>query len=49
VTNPKTIYLKDYQAPLFVINEVKLQIDIFADYTLVSQYWILALNKQDRP
>jgi hypothetical protein len=35
VTNPKTIYLKDYQAPLFVINEVKLQIDIFADYTLV--------------
>lgn len=34
--NPKTIYLKDYQAPLFVINEVKLQIDIFADYTLVT-------------
>ena len=36
MSNPKTIYLKDYQAPLFVINEVKLQIDIFADYTLVS-------------
>ncbi len=36
MSNPKTIYLKDYQAPLFVINQVKLQIDIFTDYTLVT-------------
>jgi aminopeptidase N len=44
MSNPKTIYLKDYQAPLFVINEVKLQIDIFNDYTLVSS--ILDISPQ---
>ena len=36
MSNPKTIYLKDYQAPLFVIQHVALNIDIFNDYTLVS-------------
>jgi hypothetical protein len=29
MSNPKTIYLKDYQAPLFVIQHVALNIDIF--------------------
>lgn len=36
MTNPKTIYLKDYQAPLFVINQVDLKVDIFAGHTLVT-------------
>ncbi|MCB1659416.1 MAG: aminopeptidase N, partial [Pseudomonadales bacterium] len=34
--SPKTIYLKDYQAPLFSIEQVNLQVDIFNDYTLVT-------------
>jgi hypothetical protein len=50
MSNPKTIYLKDYQAPLFVINEVKLQIDIFTDYTLVSStLGYQPNNKQGKP
>lgn len=36
MTNPKTVYLKDYQAPLFSIEQVNLQVDIFNDYTLVT-------------
>ncbi|PTQ89558.1 aminopeptidase N [Agitococcus lubricus] len=36
MSNPKTVYLKDYQAPLFSIEQVNLQVDIFNDYTLVT-------------
>lgn len=36
MTSPKTVYLKDYQAPLFSIEQINLQVDIFADYTLVT-------------
>lgn len=42
---PKTIYLKDYQAPNFFIHEIDLYFNIFDDKTIVTQKSKLTKNK----
>ncbi len=36
MSDPKTVYLKDYRAPAFAIEHVDLRVDIRDDHTLVS-------------
>lgn len=45
---PKTIYLQDYQAPDFFIEETKLTFELFDEYTLVSSELKIKRN-QDKP
>ncbi len=46
MSNPKTIYLKDYQSPAFAIQQVTLSIDIFADYTFVTSVLLMQTQRQ---
>ena len=46
MSNPKTIYLNDYQAPLFVIQHVALTVDIFTDYTVVTSALSIQTQRQ---
>ena len=36
MSEPKVIYLKDYQVPVFVIDHTQLQFELMTDYTLVT-------------
>jgi len=45
---PKTIYLQDYQAPDFFIEETKLTFELFDEYTLVSSELKVKRN-EDKP
>ena len=45
-TQPKSIYLKDYQAPYFVIDETHLRFDLFEDYTQVDSRLVMRRNKE---
>ena len=49
MSNPKTIYLNDYQAPLFVIQHVALTVDIFTDYTVVTSALSIQPQRQGEP
>jgi aminopeptidase N len=44
-TTPKTIYLKDYQPPLYQIASVDLRFDLYNDKTLVQSTLLFQLNK----
>ena len=35
-SQPRTIYLKDYQPPVYLIDETRLNVDLFEDHALVS-------------
>lgn len=41
---PKTIYLKDYQAPEYLIHKTELHVDIYDGYTLVTSNLSLKRN-----
>ena len=43
---PKTIYLKDYQPPHFVIDETHLRFDLFEDYSQVDSRLVMRRNNQ---
>ncbi len=42
---PKAIFLKDYQAPDYLIEETQLTFELFEDYAIVSSNLKMALNK----
>ena len=42
---PKAIFLKDYQAPDFLIEETQLTFELFEDHAIVSSNLKMALNK----
>ena len=42
-TSPHTIYLKDYQVPNFLIDEVDLYFDLYEDHVLVKSHMRLSL------
>ena len=42
---PKTIYLKDYQPPLYQIASIDLKFDLYDDKTLVHSTLVCQLNK----
>ena len=44
-TQPKSIYLKDYQAPHFVIEETYLRFDLFEDFSQVDSRLVMRRNK----
>jgi aminopeptidase N len=44
--NPKTVYLKDYQSPLFLIDAVDLTIDILEDVTTVHSHLSIRKNPE---
>jgi len=46
---PKNIYLKDYQSPLFLINQTHLRFDLFEDYTQVDSRLVMRRNRQQHP
>ncbi len=46
---PKTIYLRDYQAPDYLIDTTDLNVDIHDGYTLVSTMLQLRRNPEARP
>lgn len=43
---PKTIYLKDYQAPEYLINETHLNFELFEDHTLVHARLVMRRNPE---
>lgn len=43
---PKTIYLKDYQSPHFVIDETHLRFDLFEDYCQVDSRLLMRRNNE---
>jgi len=43
---PKNIYLKDYQSPLFLIDQTHLRFDLFEDYTQVDSRLVMRRNRQ---
>ena len=45
-TQPKNIYLKDYQPPHFVIEETHLRFDLFEDYSQVDSRLVMRRNSQ---
>ena len=45
---PTTIYLKDYQPPLYLVNHVSLHFDLYETKTLVTSVLSLALNKKNK-
>ncbi len=46
---PKNIYLKDYQSPLFLIDQTHLRFDLFEDYTQVDSRLVMRRNRQQHP
>lgn len=46
---PTTIYLKDYQAPQFIIDTTFLRFDLFEDYAQVDSRLEMRRNRQDHP
>ena len=45
-TQPKNIYLKDYQPPHFVIEETHLRFDLFEDYSQVDSRLVMRRNNE---
>lgn len=45
-TQPKSIYLKDYQPPHFVIEETHLRFDLFEEYSQVDSRLVMRRNHQ---
>ena len=45
-TQPKSIFLKDYQAPHFVIEETYLRFDLFEDFSQVDSRLVMRRNKE---
>ncbi|WP_017938403.1 aminopeptidase N [Zestomonas thermotolerans] len=43
---PKTIYLKDYQAPEYLIDETHLNFELFEDHTLVHARLVMRRNPE---
>ncbi|MFT7259418.1 MAG: aminopeptidase N [Glaciecola sp.] len=43
---PKSIYLKDYQPPHFVIEETHLRFDLFEDYAQVDSRLVMRRNRE---
>ena len=43
---PKVIYLKDYQAPDYLIDETHLTFELFEDHTLVHAQLVMRRNPQ---
>ena len=43
---PESIYLKDYQAPHFVIEETHLRFDLFEDYAQVDSRLVMRRNRE---
>ena len=43
---PKMIYLKDYQAPEYLIDETHLTFELFEDHTLVHAQLVMRRNPQ---
>ena len=43
---PKTVYLKDYQAPDYLIDETHLTFELFEDHTLVHAQLVMRRNPQ---
>lgn len=46
ITNRKTIYAKDYQVPAYLVDEVKLYVDLHDDETIVTSQMHLRHNRQ---
>lgn len=46
---PTTIYLKDYQAPHFIIDTTYLSFDLYEDYAQVDSRLKMSRNRQDHP
>ncbi len=46
---PKNIYLKDYQSPLFLIDQTHLRFDLFENYTQVDSRLVMRRNRQQHP
>ena len=44
-TAPKTIYLKDYQAPNYLIDEIDLKIDLYEEHALVTSHMRVRHNR----
>lgn len=44
-SEPHPIYLKDYQVPVYLIDEIDLHFDLFEDYTLVKSHLRLRHNR----
>ncbi|VVC76098.1 Aminopeptidase N [Aquicella siphonis] len=44
-SEPQPIYLKDYQVPVYLIDEIDLHFDLFDDYTLVKSHLRLRHNR----
>ena len=45
---PHTIYLKDYQAPQFFIDDIELKIDLYDDHALVSSQLMMRRNRHGK-
>ena len=45
---PKMIYLKDYQAPEYLIDETHLTFELFEDHTLVHAQLVMRRNPARR-
>ncbi|MBA3660674.1 MAG: aminopeptidase N [Gammaproteobacteria bacterium] len=47
-SSPKTIYLKDYEIPAYLIDEIHLQFDLQEDFTYVTSHMRVRHNRQSR-
>ncbi len=45
---PHTIYLKDYQAPQFFIDDIELKVDLYDDHALVTSQLIMRRNRHGK-
>lgn len=45
---PKSIYLKDYQAPYFLIDQTHLRFDLYEDYALVESRLLMRRNSDEQ-
>jgi aminopeptidase N len=46
---PKMIYLKDYQAPEYLIDETHLTFELFEDHSLVHAQLVMRRNPERGP